>query len=97
MQRRFTADRPNQLRFTDITEHQARDGKVYCCAILDAFSKMIAARTFSTIADTALVNNAVNMAARERTGYGATISWSHSGDACRPNCSTPGSGPPHWS
>ncbi|MGW5105989.1 DDE-type integrase/transposase/recombinase [Nocardia sp. NPDC004123] len=73
VQRRFTADRPNQLWFTDITEHPARDGKVYCCAILDAFSKMIVARTFSTIADTALVNNAVNMAVRERAGYGATI------------------------
>jgi putative transposase len=73
VQRRFTASRPNELWFTDITEHPARDGKVYCCAILDAFSKMIVARTFSTIADTALVNNAVNMAVRERTRYGTTI------------------------
>ena len=51
--RRFTASRPNE---------PARDGKVYCCAILDCFSRMIVARTFSTTADTALVNNAVNMA-----------------------------------
>jgi transposase InsO family protein len=29
---------------------------VYCCAILDCFSRMIMARTFSTTADTALVN-----------------------------------------
>jgi transposase InsO family protein len=64
--RRFTAERPNQLWFTDITELPVRDGKVYCCAILDAFSKMVVARTFSTVADTALVNNAVNMAVRER-------------------------------
>jgi transposase InsO family protein len=60
--RQFSATRPNELRCTDITEHQARDGKVYCCAILDCFSPMIVARTFSTTADTALVNNAVNMA-----------------------------------
>jgi putative transposase len=73
VQRRFTADRPNQLWFTDITEHPARDGKVYCCAILDAFSKMIVARSFSTVADTALVNNAVNMAVRERTRHSATV------------------------
>lgn len=73
VQRRFSADRPNQLWFTDITEHPARDGKVYCCAILDAFSKMIVAWTFSTIADTALVNNAVNMAVRERAHHDVTI------------------------
>jgi len=71
--RQFTATRPNELWCTDITEHPARDGKVYCCAILDCFSRMIAARTFSTTADTALVNNAVNMAVANRNRRGATI------------------------
>ena len=71
--RRFTATRPNELWCTDITEHPARDGKVYCCAILDCFSRMIVARTFSTTADTALVNNAVNMAVDNRTRSGPTI------------------------
>jgi putative transposase len=60
--RQFTATRPNEFWCTDIPEHPARDGKVYCCAILDCFSRMIVDRTFSTTADTALVNNAVNMA-----------------------------------
>jgi putative transposase len=59
--------------YADITEHPARDGKVYCCAILDGFSKMIVGRTFSTIADTSLVNNAVNMAVRERQRHGTTV------------------------
>ena len=71
--RQFTATRPNELWCTDITEHPARDGKVYCCAILDCFSRMIVARTFSTTADTALVNNAVNMAVANRNRRGATI------------------------
>jgi putative transposase len=71
--RHFTATRPNELWCTDITEHQARDGKVYCCAILDCFSRMIVARTFSTTADTALVNNAVNMAVAYRSQRGTTI------------------------
>jgi putative transposase len=71
--RQFSATRPNELWCTDITEHQARDGKVYCCAILDCFSRMIVARTFSTTADTALVNNAVNMAVAYRNQRGATI------------------------
>jgi len=73
VQRNFTASRPDELWFTDITEHPARDGKVYCCAILDGFSKKIVARTFSTTPDTALVNNAVNMAVRERERRGETV------------------------
>jgi putative transposase len=71
--RQFTATRPDELRCTDITEHPARDGKVYCCAILDCFSRMMVARTFSTTADTTLVNNAVNMAVANRNRRGATI------------------------
>src|SRR4029079_15806079 len=73
VKRQFSATRPNELWCTDITEHQARAGKVYCCAILDCFSRMIVARTFSTTADTALVNNAVNMAVAYRNQRGATI------------------------
>ncbi len=71
--RRFAATGPDELWCTDITEHPARDGKVYCCAILDCFSRMIVSRTFSTTADTALVNNAVNMAVGNRTRSGSTI------------------------
>jgi transposase InsO family protein len=71
--RHFSATRPNELWCTDITEHPARDGKVYCCAILDCFSRMIVARTFSTTPDTALVNNAVNMAVGNRRRSGSTI------------------------
>ncbi|MDE1675532.1 IS3 family transposase, partial [Nocardia gipuzkoensis] len=74
----FTADRPNRLWCSDITEHHARDGKVYCCAILDCFSKLIVGRSFSTIPDTALVNNAVNMAVRERAkSHGAILHADH--------------------
>jgi putative transposase len=77
--RHFTATRPNELWCTDITEHPARDGKVYCCAILDCFSRMIVARTFSTTPDTALVNNAVNMAVRTRNRGSSTILHSDHG------------------
>jgi putative transposase len=77
--RQFTATHPNELWCTDITEHPARDGKVYCCAILDCFSRMIVARTFSTTPDTALVNNAVNMAVANRNRCGSTIVHSDHG------------------
>lgn len=32
--RQFTADGPNELWLTDITEHRTREGKVYLCAIM---------------------------------------------------------------
>src|SRR3984885_5132357 len=38
VQRNFTVDRPNVLWLTDITEHPTREGKVYCCAVLDAIA-----------------------------------------------------------
>lgn len=41
MQRQFAADGPNQLWFTDITEHPTREGKLYLCAIKDAHSNAI--------------------------------------------------------
>ena len=37
----FAADRPNELWFTDITEHRTDEGKLYLCAIKDAFSARI--------------------------------------------------------
>lgn len=36
--RNFTADTPNAVWFTDITEHLTSEGKLYCCLIKDLFS-----------------------------------------------------------
>ena len=41
VQRKFTADTPNQLWLTDITEHPTREGKLYLCAIKDVFGNRI--------------------------------------------------------
>ncbi|MGW4095157.1 DDE-type integrase/transposase/recombinase [Nocardia sp. NPDC004750] len=41
MNRNFTAGRENHLWCTDITEHPTREGKVYCCAVIDAYSRRI--------------------------------------------------------
>ena len=41
VQRRFVADGPDLLWATDITEHPTAAGKVYCCAVIDAYSRMI--------------------------------------------------------
>jgi putative transposase len=41
--RRFRRDAPDELWMTDITEHPTREGKVYCCVVLDAFSRLVVA------------------------------------------------------
>jgi len=41
VRRSFGAKAPNELWFTDITEHPTDEGKLYLCAIKDAFSGRI--------------------------------------------------------
>ncbi|MFK4548311.1 putative transposase [Streptomyces tendae] len=41
VRRNFTADGPNRLWLTDITEHPTGEGKLYLCAVKDAFSGRI--------------------------------------------------------
>jgi transposase InsO family protein len=59
--RDFTAEHPNQLWLTDITEHPTAEGKLYLCAVKDASSKRIVgysigARMTSDLAVDALTN-----------------------------------------
>jgi putative transposase len=61
VERDFTADAPNQLWLSDITEHLTREGKLYVCAIKDVFSDRIVgycmdSRMKSRLATTALHN-----------------------------------------
>ena len=41
VKRDFTAQRPDQVWVTDITEHPTGEGKLYCCLIKDLFSNRI--------------------------------------------------------
>jgi putative transposase len=41
VRREFTADAPNRLWLVDITEHPTAEGKLYLCAIKDAYSNKI--------------------------------------------------------
>ena len=54
----FTADGPNELWLTDITEHRTAEGKLYLCAIKDVFANKIVG--YSILAVRAL-ENAVQM------------------------------------
>lgn len=39
VERDFDRNGPNQLWVTDITERPIREGKVYCCVVLDTYSR----------------------------------------------------------
>ena len=76
--RQFTVDAPNRLWITDITEHPTAEGKVYCAAVMDAYSRLIVGWSIAEHMRTELVTDALGMghhspAAREthhrRTHY----------------------------
>lgn len=64
--RKFHRLRPNELWMTDITEHPTREGRVYCAAVMDAYSRRIVGWSIDSRQDAALVVNALDMAIRNR-------------------------------
>lgn len=60
--RRFTVDGPNRLWITDITEHRTAEGKLYCAAVMDAFSRLIIGWSIADHMRTELVTDALGMA-----------------------------------
>jgi putative transposase len=60
--RRFTVDAPNVLWITDITEHPTREGKLYCAAVMDAYSRLIIGWSIADHMRTELVTDALGMA-----------------------------------
>ncbi|UGS37069.1 IS3 family transposase ISAar24 [Capillimicrobium parvum] len=66
--RQFRRDHPDQLWMTDITEHPTREGKIYCCVVLDAFSRFVVGWAVDSTQTTTLVLNALGMAIRRRNG-----------------------------
>lgn len=60
--RLFTADEPNRLWVTDITEHRTDEGKVYCAAVLDTYSRLIVGWSIADNMRTELVTDALGMA-----------------------------------
>ena len=66
------------LWLTDITEHPTKEGKVYCCCVLDAFSRRIVGWAIDRRCQGALVNDAVVMASESReTGPDSVIHSDH--------------------
>ncbi|HUJ65321.1 MAG TPA: IS3 family transposase [Acidimicrobiales bacterium] len=73
VRRAFNRDGPNQLWVTDITEHPTREGKLYCCVVLDAYSRRIVGWSIDSRQRTDLATNALAMAIEARRRDAATI------------------------
>jgi putative transposase len=67
--RQFAVQGPDRLWLTDITEHPTNDGKLYCCAVMDAYSRRIIGWSIADHMRTELVLDALGMAIlRRRAG-----------------------------
>ena len=66
VERQFSADRPNQLWLTDITEHPTSQGKLYLCAIKDVWSNRIVGYSISDRMKATLAVDALSMAVARR-------------------------------
>lgn len=62
----FTATAPNELWLADITEHLTAEGKLYVCAIKDAYSKPIIGYSIDTRMKSRLAVAALNNAVARR-------------------------------
>lgn len=81
--RQFTADRPNQLWLTDITEHWTDEGKLYECAIKDVFSNRIVGYSISDRMKSKIAVDALNMAVARRGDVAGCIVHSDRGSQFR--------------
>jgi len=77
--REFDRDGPNQLWMTDITEHPTREGKLYCCAVLDAWSRRVVGWSIDRRPTAAMVNAALGMAVEQRRPPKGTLIHSDHG------------------
>jgi putative transposase len=78
--RQFTVQAPNRLWVTDITEHPTAEGRLYCAAVLDAYSRRIVGWSIAEHIRTELVLDALGMAIIRRSpDHGETILHSDHG------------------
>ena len=73
VQRVFTAAGPNQLWLTDITEHRTAEGKLYLCAVKDAFSGRIVGYSIDERMKASLAVAALRNASALRGCRGAVV------------------------
>ena len=83
VKRDFTAEAPNQLWLSDLTEHRTAEGKVYLCAIKDVYSNRIVGWAISERMKARLVVAAIEMAAARRGDVAGCILHSDRGSQFR--------------
>ncbi|ASR55720.1 IS3 family transposase [Cellulomonas sp. PSBB021] len=79
LQRDFTAQRPDQVWVTDITEHPTGEGKLYCCAIKDLFSNRIVGYAIDERMTAQLAVTALRTAVARRAPTGVVVVHSDRG------------------
>jgi transposase InsO family protein len=79
VQRDFTATAPDRVWFTDVTQHRAADGWVYCCAVVDAYSRRVVGWSIADHVRSELVVDALEMARWQRRPAPGTILHSDRG------------------
>lgn len=83
VQRNFTAERPDQVWLTDITEHPTIEGKLYCCAIKDVFSNRIVGYSIGDRMTAGLAVAALRAAIARRQPTGTVVVHSDRGGQFR--------------
>ena len=73
VRRDFTAEGPNQLWLTDLTEHRTDEGKLYLCAIKDVWSNRIVGYSISDRMESKIAVDAVNNAVARRGVDGLAV------------------------
>jgi putative transposase len=73
VRRQFQADGPDRLWVTDITEHPTREGKLYCCVVIDVFSRRVVGWAIDATQRADLATNALGMAIDSRQPSPGTI------------------------
>lgn len=66
VRRRFDVEAPDRLWLTDITEHPTNEGKLYCAAVMDAYSRRIIGWSIDASQTSQLVIDALAMAVTRR-------------------------------
>jgi putative transposase len=64
--RDFHRNGPNQLWVTGITEHPTREGKVYCCVVIDVYSRRVVGWAIDSAQRADLATSALGMAIDSR-------------------------------
>jgi putative transposase len=83
--KQFTAEAPNRLWLTDLTEHRTKEGKLYLCAVKDVWSNRIVGYSMGDRMTAALAVRALRHAVIERDNPTGTIVHSDRGSQFRSN------------